>query len=535
LLLPGAALLLVSTSAAGLRNYTFRGAITAPITGVGDVHEAAISPDGRRAVYVAEQDTLGVSELYSVPLDGSAGPVKLSGPTQGDGRFLGFSISSDGLRVVYTNDEEEDSVYGLYSAPIAGGAAVQLMPGTDGPYFPSTYRISADGRWVVALADDEILSAPIDGSSPTLAINAGITPGTRFEISPDSRRVVFLGTDASGALALYSVSIDAGRNGPRLARWSSRGPVRLTPLPIPSTLWSLRISANSRRVVYQLFDARRELYSVPIDGSAKPVKFHSSLIGGVATGRFDLSPDARRIVYVADHEQAQRYELYSAPIDGSASPVKLNGPLVAGGDVLFYNPAFEISADGSRVVYRADQEIDGIDELYGVPIDGSSAPIKLSAPLVAGERLNDFHLCPDGSRVVYLTDADCYRTMTLRSAPIDGSSPAVQVNDPHGGHCSDDGGDETAFEYRISPDSGRVVYLTYRGFCLDLFSTPIDGDTSDIELSQPPSDNLIVDIPFSISPDGSQVVFVAWPNGTYVLRLYRVPTDGSSHPLQLSQ
>src|SRR4029453_8089850 len=151
LLLPGVALLLLSASAAGHGNYPLRGAITAPTSGVGAVHEAAISPDGGRAVYIAEQDTLGVSELYSVPLDGSAGPVKLSGPTQGDGRFLGFSISSDGLRVVYTNDEEEDSVYGLYSAPIAGGAAVQLMPGTAGPYFPSPHRSRCAGRGGVAV------------------------------------------------------------------------------------------------------------------------------------------------------------------------------------------------------------------------------------------------------------------------------------------------------------------------------------------------------------------------------------------------
>jgi len=533
LLLPGVALLLFSASAAGHGNYPVRGAITASTTGVGDVYDLAISPDGRRVVYI-EQDTLGVNELYSVPLDGSAGPVKLSGPTQGDGWFLGFSISPDGLRVVYTADEEEYSVYGLYSAPIAGGAAVQLMPGMDSPYFPSSYRISADGRWVVALAGDEILSAPIDGSSSALAINAGIPPG-RFEISPDSRRVVFRGTDGSGDAALYSVAIDAGRNRPHLARRPSRGPVRLTPFPLPGDhVWSLEISANSRRVVYQVFGGLQEIYSVPIDGSAKPVRLNSSLAGRVATGRFDVSPDGTRVVYVADQDQFGRYELYSVPIDASASPVKLNGPLVAGGDVLFYNPGFEISADGTRAVYRADQEIDGIDELYGVPIDGSSAPIKLSAPLVAGEQLSEFHICPDGSRVLYRTDANCYRTVALRSAPIDGSSPAVQFNDPHVGSCSEDGVDE-AFEYRISPDSGSVVYLTNRGHVLDLFSTPFDGDTSDIELSQPPSDNLVFDIPFAISPDGSQVAFVARPDGTSGFRLYRVPTDGSSHPLQLSQ
>ena len=59
--------------------------------------------------------------------------------------------------------------------------------------------------------------------------------------------------------------------------------------------------------------------------------------------------------------------------------LKLNDPLVPSGDV----ESFDISPDGSRVVYRADQDADGVTELYSVPIAGSPVT-KLNGALVPG-------------------------------------------------------------------------------------------------------------------------------------------------------
>ena len=52
-------------------------------------------------------------------------------------------------------------------------------------------------------------------------------------------------------------------------------------------------------------------------------------------------------------------ELYDAPLAGG-SPTKLNRPLISGG----YVGSFQVSPDSSQVVYRADQDTDGVDELY---------------------------------------------------------------------------------------------------------------------------------------------------------------------------
>jgi hypothetical protein len=53
------------------------------------------------------------------------------------------------------------------------------------------------------------------------------------------------------------------------------------------------------------------------------------------------------VVYVADRDVDEVYELFSVPIDGSASPIRLNGPLGANEDV----GATWISPGGSWVLF----------------------------------------------------------------------------------------------------------------------------------------------------------------------------------------
>jgi hypothetical protein len=107
------------------------------------------------------------------------------------------------------------------------------------------------------------------------------------------------------------------------------------------------------------------------------------------------------VVYKADQDTNNVRELYSVPIGGpAASGTKLNGILTEGGAVSDY----EISLDSSRVVYRADQQTDGVEELYGVPIGGPGASgIKLNVAM-AGGHLISFQISPDSSRVVYIVD-----------------------------------------------------------------------------------------------------------------------------------
>jgi Tol biopolymer transport system component len=73
-------------------------------------------------------------------------------------------------------------------------------------------------------------------------------------------------------------------------------------------------------------------------------------------------------------------ELYSVAITGLYSDsVKISGTLVAGGNVQYYS-GFQFSPDGSRVVYRADQDTDEVIELYVT--DEGQINFKVYLPLV---------------------------------------------------------------------------------------------------------------------------------------------------------
>lgn len=58
------------------------------------------------------------------------------------------------------------------------------------------------------------------------------------------------------------------------------------------------------------------------------------------------------LVYLADEDTNGLVELYSVPVSGGVT-TKLNGILPGGGDV---DSLFSVSPDGMRVIYRADEE-----------------------------------------------------------------------------------------------------------------------------------------------------------------------------------
>ena len=126
-------------------------------------------------------------------------------------------------------------------------------------------------------------------------------------------------------------------------------------------------------------------------------------------------------------------------------PVKLNSPLVTSGNLL----DSQISSDSQWVVYRADQDIDGVSEIYSIPIAGGE-PTKLNPALVSGGNvLLSFKISPDSKRVVYAADQDTDNVVELYSVPITGGE-AIKLNSDlvAGGGVS-----FFASDYQISPNS----------------------------------------------------------------------------------
>jgi Tol biopolymer transport system component len=296
---------------------------------------------------------------------------------------------------------------------------------------------------------------------------------------------------------------------------------------------SFKISPDSSRVIYRAkryldCDHVYELFSVPIAGPVDDVvQLSGTMVTGGDLSEYEVSADSSRVVYQADQHTDNVSELYSVPVGGPAGAgVKLNKPMATGGDV----STFSISGDSSRVVYRADQDTNGLYELYSVPISGpAGSGIKLTAPEVFGGtslHVNNFSLSPDGAWALYhakLDDAPCWE---LYSVPAAGpAAQGVKLNGP-----LPTGAYGVVMEIRISPDSSRVVYHADQDTALqlDLYSVPIGGPaTAAVKLNRPPvAGGAISWWSYQISPDGSRVAYLADQDTDNVTELYSVPLAG---------
>jgi Tol biopolymer transport system component len=353
--------------------------------------------------------------LYSVPIEGPASAsIPLTDTIAGSSITLhGFGSTPDGDRVIFAAYLHALAAYAMYSVPIDGPAdAVERISEFFGQIYG--FAISPDGVRVVYIAAQgpvnvkELFSAPTAGPpNGTVKLNTLLPSGGEiesFEITPDGARVVYLGSQSTS-------SVD-------------------------------------------------ELYSVPVAGpAATGIKLNRTLPTGGDVNSFVVSPGSDTIVYHADQETDGLYELYRVPIDGPASSgQKISDTLVAGGQTLL----FDISADGSCLVYSADMETDDEIALYSVPLAGPpSARVKLSFPGRLGDSrdVTDFLVSPDGRQVLYrieytVTSPQADKIYHIHSVPVEGPRTAsVRLHGPlvEGGDVSD--------LYGFALDSYHAVYI----------------------------------------------------------------------------
>jgi hypothetical protein len=364
------------------------------------------------------------------------------------------------------------------------------------------YVIAPNGARVVFVHGstdlvDDLYSAPVGGGAfPTKLDLPGADAISGAVISPDSTRVIYSATIGSNPPALFSVPI----NGPASAN------VRLA----NDVTGSPQISPDSRKVVLRSTVGGLRLRAVPIAGPAKAgVRLTDPFIAAGTLGEFKISADSKSVVYRGAQDTAAVDELYRVPLTLSPEPnpltVKLNAPLPPGGGVT----SFVLSANNGPVFYRAEQDTDGVFELYRVGFGGSGR-VKLSRPLPpgwdvvsdgtvgSGQRIG-YSSVPDGTRVIYEIQNSLDATQReLHSVPTAGPANAgVRL----------DGASATSTEmsYLVTPDSSQVVYnlagddgLTWG------YRVPVAGPAPASTLITWPSSTSHL---FTLSPDSNHIVW----------------------------
>ncbi|MEQ1893150.1 MAG: hypothetical protein ABL998_11440 [Planctomycetota bacterium] len=474
---------------------------------VGDVRSELLSPDGTRVVYQADQERANHVELFSVPAGG--GPsVRLSAATTVTyfGHEYQPAFTPDSSQVVYIRS-------GLWVVPATGGAPLRLDP-VGNTNIVTQFWISGDGSRVVYKTQvpggiQDLHSVPIGGGASVMLAPDALD----VALSADSTLVIYLRSVQPRFLS--SIPITGG------------SPLRLDASSLGVRDWL--VSPDDSRVVYRADTAVGviELYSTPTTASA-PVRLNGALVAGGSVGRSDrplpmrIDTNSTRVVYLADQEVDERHELYSVPLAGGAV-VKLNGPLVAGGDVAeagFAGHLFDLSPNGARVVYLADQEVDERHELFSVPLAGG-AVVKLSGTLAPGERaFSPAGISPDSSRVVFDTASTVAGRNDLYSAPLAGGPRTWLAGtlDP----------DRFLSSATISADSSRVVFLKAHdlgaGTAHSMFSVPLAGGP-EVELDLPLLAQRSI-AALTLAPDSSFVVFRGDQDVADQTELFQVPISG---------
>jgi Tol biopolymer transport system component len=378
--------------------------VNAPLVSGGNVTDFALAKGGVRVVYRADLERNDVFELYGVPIDGSASPVKLSpSPVHGGDVVEEFWISPDGRRVVYLADAEVDGFSSLYSSPLDGSAPTVKLSGALAvplSVFPLRHpRISADSARVVFETDVfELYSAPIDGSSPAVPLHG---TAVSFRLDSLGQRVVF----NSGA-GLYSVPIDG-----------SSSPVQLTALALNNN-GNFDLSPDGTRAVYQAANGFfNQLYSVLIDGSAAPSPIGGPEFPNRYFWSWTISDDSATVVYLVNQFGRSEFAVFSVPIDGSAPPLFLTAALEPGRTP--YLPIL-ISRAESRAVFPGGTNAGVTVTLYSVPLDGSLDPVQLVPDGPFG--IQSTQLVAGGREVLYLAGGQCL------DLAVDGSSDVRRID-----------------------------------------------------------------------------------------------------------
>lgn len=496
--------------------------LNGPLLPGGDVSVFGWAPEGRDAVYLADQDVDGVNELYTVALGPSPVQVKVNEPLYepGPGEELRISpISGDPCvflpgpaQVLYleTHVDSFSVSNAVQRASRSGSPPPEPYPAT-----PYSDRVRGDHVVFVKVLTGGITtlwSATIEPPVTEVQLSPGLTGFTQSlaaRQTSDGATTVFAYQtyNPSGPDALWSVPTDGSSAATALN--GSTNPQRQTRafLVHPSDLLVVYVADD-------VVDDVDELWKAPIDASSAPVRLGQPLSGAQdVTGDILLSPDGARVAFRADADTDEVFELYSVALGGSPV-VKLNGPMVTGGDVpaALGGVQFAFSPDGAWVVYRADQDSDEVFELFAAPADGAHPPVKLH-PALAGSQdvpLHGFRIAPDSQGVVFAADTDVAARVELWSAPIDGSAGAVRLNPPmiSGGSLrleSPFGAQDTFALARR-----HVVYLADQDTdeTFELFRIPADGSMTAVRCNDALASGGDV-TGFSMGPGGGAVLYRA--------------------------
>lgn len=440
-----------------------------------------------------------------------------------------YDFSSDGKFVVFVADDNSDGIPDLFSVPVGGGPTNKLSQNLSLDNALLNFKITPNGKTVLYVVSDvagpdiqNLYSVSIQGGVPRLLTSNLVGErnalSNSYVITPDSKSVVFKELEivrVDGGVIVSIFRFDHVSVVPVAGGMVTR----LSPdfVEEGGRVESFQLSPDGAHIVYlaaQDFDEKFELFSVPTTGGIA-VPLNRELVPNGNVFDFKISPDSNTVVYRADAIFANVKEIFKVPVIGGDS-IKLNDNIVLNVNV----SSFNFSADSQYVVYTT--ELLGLTNvgLYSVDLSSNTAiqlnqGISLNAPSLFGRQ---FIISPNSQRVVFST-SDGDRTTGLYSVLLTGGSVERLSSPPQNSHV-------VSFPQILS-DSKTVVYRESSpnpggGTGFNLLSVSIEGGQA--SRINPDFTEGGVFVPF-ISDIG-QILFAASSINSNVQDLYYVPALG---------
>jgi Tol biopolymer transport system component len=384
-----------------------------------------------RIVYRAEQEVAFLRELYLVDLAAPGESVRLNRPLSPFSEGVSsFAVSPDGARIAFSADQDAAGDPDLYLVDITAlGSWVRIGDLARGQR-ELFAKFSPDGRKLAFTASDpffaDVQLYVVDLARPgeAVRVNGNLADGgavslTGFEFTPDGSRIVYVAGELERKHELYVVELTAPGQSTRLnAPGGSVG----------DTFEGRFAIVDAGRVIYSAVGDKpgvRELHLVAIDTPAQPVTLNAPLHGEGDIFDFALSPDGRFVTYTADQDTDSLLEVFLVAIEAPGIATKLNGPVQTGAALAAFTP------DGQYVIYAGDEERGPSErDLYRVSVDRPEIRMRLNAPLYGGEDVWYFSISPDAMQVAYAPEETDGFRRDLLVVGLDAPGTAFKVNGP---------------------------------------------------------------------------------------------------------
>jgi Tol biopolymer transport system component len=455
----------------------------------GNVAAFLISPDGFFVAYVADQDTAGVFELYVVPVDKTPNEtaVKVSGTMAGNGILqlpsgdYVFGWAPDSSRIAYVADQNSLGVFELFTSTPDGteNDIVSNLPDPDPLTNPDpdvkNFEWEPNSRLIAYIADQdtdevfELYVSPSDSNTPNVKVSGTALDGNgikelepvpsgeyAFAWAPNSSRLAFLADqliDAIDEFELYT-NLPDGTNNLRVSGLQGNSS------QVQDFAWAPNSSLIAYRANQNLITAI-DLFTALPNVSSSFQQNSSGLEPGQEVKAFKWSPDSTRIAFISDRAFTRFFRLFTTSPNNSNN-LLVSGSLLSTTDVT----VFKWSPDSLRIAY-VDILLGGVFELFTTLRDVE--PSTLITSRLADDDEEDFDWSPNSSRIAYIADQNIVAEFELFTSTRDGDATNV-VSGPlaTGGKV---------LEFKWAPDNSGIGYIANQNtFAVDeLFASQPNG------------------------------------------------------------